>query len=87
VLVWDESSPTQASQSSVDKRKTFEKNLIKEGLELEKVSGPGVPLHVIKIHAPDEILRRYAEILKLRMPMKLVIFYNYIQNQINYNYF
>lgn len=29
-------------------------------------------LHFIKLHAPDEVLRRYAEILKLRMPMKKV---------------
>lgn len=27
-------------------------------------------LHFIKIHAPKEVLRRYAEILKLRLPMK-----------------
>ena len=72
VLVWDESNPSEASQSSVIKRKVFESNLEKEGLELERVSTPGVPLHFIKLHAPDEILRRYAEILKLRMPMKLV---------------
>ena len=73
MLVWDESSPAQASQASVEKRRIFEKNLAKEGLELERADTPGgPPLHFIKIHAPDEVLRRYAEILKLRMPMKLV---------------
>jgi anoctamin-1 len=36
------------------------------------VDTPGVALHFIKLHAPDEVLRRYAEILKLRMPMKKV---------------
>lgn len=29
-------------------------------------------LHFVKIHAPLEVLRRYSEILKLRMPMKEV---------------
>jgi hypothetical protein len=36
------------------------------------VDTPGVALHFIKLHASDEVLRRYAEILKLRMPMKKV---------------
>ena len=43
-----------------------------EGLDLEyenEVDG----LNFIKIHAPLQVLRRYSEILKLRMPMKEVI--------------
>ena len=61
------------------KRQIFESNLEKEGLQIEYVDTPGVTLHFIKLHAPDEVLRRYAEILKLRMPMKLVSFqYGYI---------
>lgn len=39
---------------------------------MEYVDTEGVSLHFIKVHAPDEVLRRYAEILKLRMPMKMV---------------
>ena len=56
---------------AVEKRQIFEHNLEKEGLEIEQVDGPGT-LHFIKIHATEEVLRRYAEILKLRMPMKQV---------------
>lgn len=48
----------------------FEINLEKEGLELEYEQVETSGLHFIKIHAPKEVLRRYAEILKLRLPMK-----------------
>lgn len=48
----------------------FEINLEKEGLELEYEQVETNGLHFIKIHAPKEVLRRYAEILKLRLPMK-----------------
>jgi hypothetical protein len=54
-----------------EKRENFEENLIKEGLELESDIIFG-EIHIVKIHAPIEVLRRYAEILKLRLPMKEV---------------
>jgi len=44
--------------------------LEKEGLQLEYEQVEPNGLHFIKIHAPKEVLRRYAEILKLRLPMK-----------------
>lgn len=50
----------------------FEKNLLHEGLELEYERAESNGLRFIKIHAPQEVLRRYSEILKLRMPMKEV---------------
>lgn len=51
---------------------TFETNLEKEGLQLEyECDGPN-GLYVIKITSTKEVLRRYSEILKLRMPMKEV---------------
>lgn len=53
------------------KRAIFEDNLRTEGLELEDEDLDG-DLHFVKIHAPLEVLRRYSEILKLRMPMKEV---------------
>lgn len=34
----------------------------------------GVLIFIFQIHAPLEVLRRYSEILKLRMPMKAVRF-------------
>lgn len=52
------------------KRNIFEENLTNEGLEIEREKFEN--LTFIKIHAPLEVLRRYAEILKLRMPMKEV---------------
>lgn len=72
VLVWDELLPSNVSEISDCKREVFESNLEKEGLQIEYVDTPGVSLHFIKLHAPDEVLRRYAEILKLRMPMKKI---------------
>lgn len=50
----------------------YEENLIAEGLELEYESQKEGVLHFIKVHAPLEVLRRYSEILKLRLPMKEV---------------
>lgn len=47
------------------KRLTFEKNLEKEGLILERDD------HFVKIHATKEILSRYADILNFKFPIKL----------------
>lgn len=55
----------------VERREVFEKNLIDEGLELEHEI-VDEEINFVKIHAPLEVLRRYAEILKLRLPMKEV---------------
>ncbi|XP_074659830.1 anoctamin-4-like [Tubulanus polymorphus] len=51
-------------------RQTFEENLRKEGLKLEYWRVEGKLQHFVKIHAPWEVLSRYAEIMKIRMPMK-----------------
>ncbi|RZF41208.1 hypothetical protein LSTR_LSTR011589 [Laodelphax striatellus] len=50
------------------KRETFERNLKEEGLILEYEFNNR--LNFVKIHAPREVLKRYCEILKLRMRMK-----------------
>lgn len=42
----------------------------KEGLQLEYESDELNGLSFVKITTPKEVLRRYSEILKLRMPMK-----------------
>lgn len=74
VLVWthddDEENPNIEDNRS-KKRAIFEENLLKEGLQLEHETVEG-DLNFIKIHAPFEVLRRYSEILKLRMPMREV---------------
>ncbi|KAH8318896.1 hypothetical protein KR074_011515 [Drosophila pseudoananassae] len=58
--------PTEAENT--EKRRVFEANLISQGLEVESIEKDQICF--VKIHAPLEVLRRYAEILKLRMPMK-----------------
>ncbi|KAH8244662.1 hypothetical protein KR026_008008, partial [Drosophila bipectinata] len=58
--------PTEAENT--EKRRVFEANLISQGLEVESIQKDQICF--VKIHAPLEVLRRYAEILKLRMPMK-----------------
>ncbi|XP_017018154.1 anoctamin-6 isoform X1 [Drosophila kikkawai] len=50
------------------KREIFETNLQREGLQLEHNKVQRV--HFIKIHAPAEVLYRYAEILKIKVPLK-----------------
>ncbi|KAH8406732.1 hypothetical protein KR222_008167 [Zaprionus bogoriensis] len=58
--------PTEAE--NVEKRRVFQDNLKQQGLEIE--FSQKEQIYFVKIHAPLEVLRRYAEILKLRMPMK-----------------
>ncbi|XP_012270892.1 anoctamin-1 isoform X2 [Orussus abietinus] len=90
VLVWDHLDGEATTYRSVERRRVFEGNLEKEGLELEYEKPEPNGLHFIKIHAPREVLRRYSEILKLRMPMKEVpslkltqSSYNVIINEVN----
>lgn len=70
VLVWkgDEDDDPKQIESKREKRAIFEENLFTEGLELERESFE--LLHFTKVHVTIEVLRRYSEILKLRMPMK-----------------
>lgn len=72
VIVWREEEDGDAVEEDLKctKRAIFEENLVNEGLELERETYE--LLHFTKIHVPIEVLRRYAEILKLRMPMKEV---------------
>lgn len=70
VLVWQPNENDKDEDLNCIKREVFETNLINEGLEIEREKYD--ELTFIKIHAPLEVLRRYAEILKLRMPMKEV---------------
>ncbi|RZF39456.1 hypothetical protein LSTR_LSTR000977 [Laodelphax striatellus] len=70
VLVWDESYTQSMDENAKTKRQVFEDSLKEEGLELEYEDTQGGGLHFIKVHATLEVLRRYSEILKFRMPMK-----------------
>lgn len=70
VLVWKSVDEAAQEDLNCTKRAIFEDNLVNEGLELERESID--QFHFTKVHTPIEVLRRYAEILKLRMPMKEV---------------
>lgn len=48
----------------------LQENLLKEGLEMESDEG-AFGITFLKIHAPLEVLKRYAEILKIRMPIRV----------------
>ncbi|XP_031635097.1 anoctamin-1 isoform X2 [Contarinia nasturtii] len=68
VIVWQPVEDRLQEELNCIKRAIFEDNLVNEGLELERDEIEH--LHFTKIHTPIEVLRRYSEILKLRMPMK-----------------
>ncbi|XP_014210857.1 anoctamin-5 [Copidosoma floridanum] len=70
VLVWDGYNQEASKFKFADIRKIFEDNLKHEGLQLEHERDELSGLNFIKITTPLEVLRRYSEILKLRMPMK-----------------
>lgn len=66
MLAYDENS----SRNNTIKRETFEKHLQVVGLQLEKEENQRI--HFVKIHVPKDILCQYAEVLKLRLPIKEV---------------
>ncbi|KAJ8977505.1 hypothetical protein NQ317_017123 [Molorchus minor] len=70
VLVWNALNEDSITPQAYAKRQIFETNLLREGLQLEYESQEANGLNFIKIYAPKEVLRRYSEILKLRMPMR-----------------
>ncbi|GFO33377.1 anoctamin, partial [Plakobranchus ocellatus] len=67
VLAW--SIKGDNLEEAKEARRIFEENLVQEGLHIEK-DERGEEIHFAKIHAPMEVLKRYADILKIRMPMK-----------------
>ena len=70
VLVWESKSTFSSSDEAKSKLKIFEHNLEQEGLTISRQQHLETGLHFVKIFAPLEVLKRYAEILKLRLPMK-----------------
>lgn len=72
VLVWESKENDKRFQMKQLARKTFEENLKNEGLQLDHDFQEGRTLQYTKIHAPIDLLTRYAEILKIRMPIKEV---------------
>lgn len=68
VLAWLDGK--QSNEILAQKRAFFEAHLQTEGLAIEREQTD--KLHIVKVHVPKVVLRRYAEILRLRMPIKAV---------------
>ncbi|XP_028917046.1 anoctamin-5 isoform X2 [Ornithorhynchus anatinus] len=65
--------PKQEGEKKVERRREFEKNLLKAGLELEtedKKDSEDGKTYFVKIHAPWEVLATYAEVLNIKMPIR-----------------
>ncbi|XP_072278419.1 anoctamin-5 isoform X3 [Pyxicephalus adspersus] len=61
------------SEKKAERRREFEINLQKAGLELEiedKKESENGKIYFVKIHAPWEILTTYAEVLNIKVPIK-----------------
>eukprot|EP00079_Xenopus_tropicalis_P023153 XP_012815310.1 PREDICTED: anoctamin-4 isoform X2 [Xenopus tropicalis] len=59
-----------------EKREIFERNIRAEGLHLEKESSiVNSDIIFVKLHAPWEVLGRYAELMNVRMPFRRKIYY------------
>uniref|UniRef100_A0A8D3DVL8 Anoctamin n=1 Tax=Scophthalmus maximus TaxID=52904 RepID=A0A8D3DVL8_SCOMX len=65
------------SNTQSEKREVFERNIRAEGLQMEKEPPLRAPNDVIflKLHAPWDVLCRYAELMNIRMPFRRKIFY------------
>ncbi|XP_028935388.1 anoctamin-4 isoform X3 [Ornithorhynchus anatinus] len=70
ILVYRKSSP------QTEKREVFERNIRAEGLQMEKESSlTNNDIIFVKLHAPWEVLGRYAEVMNVRMPFRRKIYY------------
>ncbi|XP_041071613.1 anoctamin-4 [Carcharodon carcharias] len=64
------------SNIQTEKREMFERNLRAEGLNIEKESSlTNSDIMFVKLHAPWEVLCRYAELMNVRMPFRRKIYY------------
>ncbi|KAJ8314470.1 hypothetical protein KUTeg_006620 [Tegillarca granosa] len=72
ILAWKTTGKPIDLEESSKARAIFEKNLKKEGLHIEYDQRKGEEIYYAKIHAPWEVLTRYTEILKIKMPVKKV---------------
>ncbi|XP_076009973.1 anoctamin-4-like [Genypterus blacodes] len=66
------------SSSQSEKREVFERNIRAEGLQMEKeASLTNSDVIFLKLHAPWDVLCRYAELMNIRMPFRRKIFYKH----------
>ncbi|TKS91086.1 Anoctamin-4 Transmembrane protein 16D [Collichthys lucidus] len=60
------------SSSQSEKREIFERNIRAEGLQMEKeASVTNSDVIFLKLHAPWDVLCRYAELMNIRMPFRM----------------
>ncbi|XP_053261819.1 anoctamin-4 isoform X3 [Podarcis raffonei] len=65
LLVYRKSNPQN------EKREVFERNIRAEGLQMEKESSlSNSDIIFVKLHAPWEVLGKYAELMNVRMPFR-----------------
>ncbi|XP_050545540.1 anoctamin-1 [Daktulosphaira vitifoliae] len=76
VLVTSTKAKTPVDTNGWNRRSAFEERMKEQGLLLEEDVIGG--LTFVKVHAPVPVLRRYCEILKLRMPMNECTFHENI---------
>ncbi|XP_074127462.1 anoctamin-4 isoform X6 [Sminthopsis crassicaudata] len=68
ILVYRKTNP------QTEKREVFERNIRAEGLQMEKESSViNNDIIFVKLHAPWEVLGRYAEVMNVRMPFSFII--------------
>lgn len=66
-------------EANIRKRAIFETNLEFEGLDLERDTTQSI--HFVKIHAPHDVLTRYCEVLKIKLPLKDALVKNKVHHQ------
>lgn len=72
VLAYEPGSASEQEEKKRERRKNFEDNLRKEGLQLEyegKESSRSGKTCFVKVHAPWEVMTKYAELTNLKMPL------------------
>uniref|UniRef100_A0A8C5PIL9 Anoctamin n=1 Tax=Leptobrachium leishanense TaxID=445787 RepID=A0A8C5PIL9_9ANUR len=70
ILVYRKSSP------QFEKREIFERNIRAEGLQMEKESSiTNSDLIFVKLHAPWDVLGKYAEQMNVRMPFSICLIF------------
>ncbi|OXB75403.1 UNVERIFIED_CONTAM: hypothetical protein H355_010605 [Colinus virginianus] len=70
ILVYRKSNP------QTEKREVFERNIRAEGIQMEKESSlTNSDIIFVKLHAPWEVLGKYAELMNVRMPFRRKIYY------------
>jgi anoctamin-4 len=72
----DQGVMTENEAKKRDKRRWFQENLIKEGLELEiedKAHSYDEKTFFVKVHIPWRTESRYAEVMNMKLPIKRFI--------------